>query len=457
MVWRSTRLCVLLAAFGVGLFAAAGAWADEPNQDVINMVLDALRSDDPDMRTGGIAIARDIPGEAVTKALAEELPKLPPAAQVQLLAALADRGDASALPAVIEMVKSPEESVRIAALKGISRLGGAANVSLLAERTVTTKGPEQKAAREALYRLRGPEVDSVILQAIPGASAEMKVELIGAVGERGIADGIATLLKTATDENRRVRLESLGALRVVAGPEDMPALVNLLVQVQNDADRPAAEKMVAAVAHKIEDKDHRAVAVLAVLPNVKEAAPRASLLRTLGRIGDNSALPILRAALPSREESVQDAAIRALSEWPTPEPLPDLLKVAQTAENKVHRVLALRGFVRLIGLDSDRSPEETIDLYRKAMDLAGDAAEKKRVLSGLAGTKSLAAMNMAAEYLDDVALFLEAESAAVTIGQAIYAEYPQQTTEVLRKVVKDTKNDTIRQQAQEVLDRAKSQ
>ncbi len=160
--------------------------------------------------------------------------------------------------------------------------------------------------------------------------------------------------------------------------------------------------------------------MLAVLPNVKDNPNRASLLRVLGRIGDSSALPTLRTALSSREAEIQDAAIRALSDWPTSEPVPDLLKVAQTAENARYKILALRGFVRLLGLESSRSAEETIDLYKKAMDLAGDAQEKKRVLSGLAAAKSPAALNMAAAYLDDLALHLEAESAAVQIAQGTY-------------------------------------
>ena len=89
------------------------------------------------------------------------------------------------------------------------------------------------------------------------------------------------------------------------------------------------------------------------------------------------------------------------------------------------------------------------------MDLAGDAQEKKRVLSGLAATKSLAALNMAAEYLDDVALHLEAESAAVRIAPAVVAAQPQRVKEVLQKVIQGTKNDTIRQQAQQIVSEIK--
>jgi HEAT repeat protein len=192
-----------------------------------------------------------------------------------------------------------------------------------------------------------------------------------------------------------------------------------------------------------------------VLPNVKDVPDRASLLRVLGRIGDANSLPTLRAALGSSEAEVQDAAIRALSDWPTAEPVPDLLKVAQTSTNQVHKVLALRGFVRLLGLESNRPAEQTIDLYKKAMDLAGDAPEKKRVLAGLAATKSLVALDLAAGYLDDVALHLEAESAAVRIAPAVVAAHPQRVKEVLQKVIQGTKNDAIREQAQQIVSQIK--
>ncbi len=452
MVRQSKRFCSRsIVALAVGLLGMTVV-ADEANREIIKMVIDALRSDDPEMQTGAITILREIPGEEVTKALVQELPRMSAAGQVRLLSALADRGDMAALPAVIELSgKSQDESVRVAALKTIGQLADASSVALLAGRAAACKSVEQKAAREGLYRLRGAEVDAAILQNLASAEPEVKVELISAIGERNIAAGVEALMAAAKDENRKVRLESFKVLKIVAEPEQLPALVNLLLDVRNESDRSEAEKMVAAVAHKIEDKGRQAAAVLAVLPNVKDVPNRASLLRVLGRIGDSSALPTLRTALSSREADLQDAAIRALSDWPTAEPVPELLKVAQTSENRVHKVLALRGFVRLLGLENGRSPEETIDLYKKAMTLAGDAAEKKRVLSGLASTKSLAALNMAVEYLGDLALYQEAELAAVQIAQGIYGSYPQQTKEALQKVLQGTKNDALRQQAQEII------
>ncbi|HSW01698.1 MAG TPA: HEAT repeat domain-containing protein [Sedimentisphaerales bacterium] len=441
-------LTIALALVGASVSAVS---ADEADQEIIKMVIDALKSPDPEMQTGAIAIVREIPGPEVTKALAQELPNLGATAQVQLISALADRGDALALSAVIEAGKSQDESVRIASLKAIGQLGNASSVTVLADRAATSKGAEQKAARESLYRLRSTEVDAAILQSLASAKADVKAELVTAIGERNIANSVELLLKAAGDEDRKVRVESLKVLKIVGKPDDLPAMVNLLLEIKGEADRTEAEKTIAVVAHKIEDKTRQAAAALAVLPNVKDTPNRASLLRVLGRIGDSSALPTLRAALGNREPEIQDATIRALSDWPTSEPVPDLLKVAQTAENARYKVLALRGLVRLLGLESGRSAEETIDLYKKAMDLAGDAQEKKRVLSGLASARSVAALNMVAAYLDDLALYQEAESAVVQIAQGTYGADPQRTKEVLAKVIQVTKQDAVRQQAQNLI------
>ncbi len=190
---------------------------------------------------------------------------------------------------------------------------------------------------------------------------------------------------------------------------------------------------------------------------MKETAARSSLLNVLGRIGDNTALPVLTAALKDENVEVQTAAVRAMADWPTPEPLDELIKIAESSGNKMHRTLALRGFVRLLGMASDRSEGRTIEMYKKAMGLAPDTGEKKRVLSGLAGMKSLAALQMAAGYLDDETLSIESGAAVINIAGGIYSDYPEQAKDMLNRIVKTTKVDSLRQQAQELINKLEQQ
>ncbi|MCP4257428.1 MAG: HEAT repeat domain-containing protein [Planctomycetes bacterium] len=437
----------------VFLCCCAVCFGASEQDEAVTIVLDILKSDDQEMQAVAIAMVKDMPGMEVTKALIKELPKLSAASQVQLLSALSDRGDNAALPAVITAVNEGEESVRIAALKAVGQLGDNTSVDLLARTAAATRGAEQKAARESLYRLRGSKVDEAILVGITKAQPKAKVELIKSAGERNISTGVSTLLKTAKDSDRKVRLESLKVLKVVAGPEHLPALVELLLNLQSSSDLNEARKMIASVAHKIEDKNHQAEAVLAVLPSVKDVKKQCSLLSVLGKIGDSNALPRLREALGSDDVNIKGAAIRALAEWPTSEPAADLMKAAENSKNKVHRILALRGSVRLLVLDDKRSSKETIGMYKKAMTLTPDAGEKKRVLSGLANIKSLDALQMATGYLQDKALLKEAESAVVTIAGSIYENFPQQTKVVLEKIVRTTGNEALQKQAQEVINK----
>ncbi|MHC4461785.1 MAG: HEAT repeat domain-containing protein [Planctomycetota bacterium] len=426
--------------------------ATEEPEDAIALVIDILKGNDQEMQAVAIAMVKEIPGTEITKALAKELPNLSVMSQVRLLSALADRGDRAALPVVIIATKFRDESVRVAALKALGDLGDASSVAMLAGTAAGTRGAEQKAARESLYRLRGPEINKTILVNIPrSAGPKVKVELILSTGKRNIATGVKTLLKTTQDSDRKVRLESFKALKTVAGQKDLPALVDALIGVQSEADRREAEKTVVAVAHKISEKNRRAKVVLAALPSVKEVRSRCSLLRVLGKIGDDGAVPTLRTALKDKDDKVKDAAIRALSDWPTTEPLSDLLNVAQSSDNKIHRVLALRGFVRLIGLISERPAKETIEMYKQAMDLASSAASKRLVLSGLANVKSIGALEMAASYLEDKSLQQEAEFAVVKIAGGIGGSHPQQSKDVLKKVIQISKNDSLRRQAQEAI------
>ncbi|MHC4145937.1 MAG: HEAT repeat domain-containing protein [Planctomycetota bacterium] len=429
------------------------AASEQPQDEAVGIVLDILKSGDQEMQAVAIAMVKDMPGTEVTKALTKELPNLSAAGQVQLLSVLGDRGDAVARPAVVTAAKAKDQSVRIAALRALGQLGDDSTVGLLAQAAAKTRGAEQKAARDSLYRLRGPKVDQAILAAIPKAEPKTKVELISSVGERNVNAGVETLLKTAKDPDRKARTESFRVLKVIAGPEHLPALVQLLVDAQSSSDRSEGQKTVAAVAHKIEDKNRQAEAVLVKLRSVKQIPGRCSLLGVLGKIGDDKALPVLTAALKEKNADVQTAAIRALAEWPTSEPLADLLKIAQSSGNKVHRILALRGFVRLLRLESKREAKETVEMYKKAMGLAPDVGERRRVLSGLANTKSLGALQMAVSYLEDKTLLREAESAVVKIAGGIHADFPKQAMDLLKRIVETTQSDSLRQQAQEVISR----
>ena len=172
----------------------------------------------------------------------------------------------------------------------------------------------------------------------------------------------------------------------------------------------------------------------------------------LGKIGNKKALGVLQQALQDKDADVRSAVIRALSDWPTDEPIDNLLKIAQTSDNKIHQVLALRGFIRLVGLDSDRPADQAVKMYKEAMELASNDGEKKMVLSGLKDVKSYEAMKMAQACLDDKALQAEAEAAVVEIAwTTTHASHPEETKKLLKKILETSTNESLRTRAKQIL------
>jgi HEAT repeat protein len=431
-----------------GMLVTAG---DKTGEVMVEM----LKSADKPIQTAAIATLKDVAKTDIIKAAAEQLPNLEAVQQSQLISALADCGDKAALPAVQAAVKNSNDFVRVAALKAVGILGDASCVDMLVMTASSSGGEEQKAAQESLYRLKGVDVDGAILKKLPDADAKVKVELVRSCEQRNMKAATAILMKTAKDADAKVRIESIKALRALAGPQDLQALIELQLAASGN-DRSELEKTVVAVAKKIPEDKGQGAAVLTAMSSAKDLDAKCSLLSVLGKIGDTAALPVLRESLGSKEDKIKDAAVRALSDWPTAEPAADLLKVAQTSENQVHKTLALRGYVRLAGLKSNRPAEETMKMYKDAMLLAADVSEKKMVLSGLGGTDSFEAMEMASSYLGDKDLKDEAEAAIVKIAEERIKNTPRarasaQTKEMLQKVIDGTTNESLREQAQKLL------
>jgi len=434
--------------------AAARGMIETAGDKTSEVIVEMLKSADKPIQTVAIATLKEVAKTNVIKAAAEQMANLEAGQQAQLISALTDCGDKVALPTVLAAAKNSHDLVRVTALRAMGTLGDVSSVDMLVGAAAVSGGEEQKAAQESLYRLRGADVDDAILEKLPEADAKAKVELVRSCEQRDIKASVPVLMKTAKDADAKVRIESIKAMRAVAGPQDISALIELQLAASGN-DRNELEKTVVAVTRKIPEDKGQATNVLAALPMAKDVDAKCSLLSVLGKIGDEAALPVLRKSLGDKEDKITDAAVRALSDWPTAAPAADLLKVAQTSENQVHKTLALRGYVRLAALKSNRPAEETMKMYKDAMALAADASEKKMVLSGLGSTNSFEAMQMAAGYLDDKELKEEAEVAVVKIAETTMKEHSSQTKETLQKVINGTTNESVREQAQKLLKQGK--
>jgi HEAT repeat protein len=400
------------------------------------------------------AIAADhlryMPGNELTKRIIAELPKLSASAQAKVLAALGDRKDPAALPAIVGAVSSADETISVAALAALGRLGGADNVALLADNVAAPSVRKSAAAQASLNQLRGAEVDARILQCLNQRDSKTQNELIRCLAERVAVTALPALVKTAQTGNPALRNNLYKALGALAELKDLPALTQLLAQAKDEATVGAAENAIATACSRQADQAKCLQVLLADYSKASTPA-RCALLRVLGTMGITQVLPTVREALKESNAQVQDTALRVLANWPTAEPAGDLLQVVRQTSDLTRRVLALRGYVSMAGLPS-LSGETRLKMYRQALEQAQRPEEKKLALGGLASVNNPQAMQVAQTYLDDATVKAEAALAIVKIAGAIKEHNPEAVRAPLQMILAASADAGLKSQAQKILD-----
>ena len=417
----------------VRMAAWRGTVLSKPDQ-AAGMICQALISGDAGRESMALRLVPEAAGgSAATAQFAECLGNASPPIQTLLIGALALRRDAGACGAVETAASSPDAAVRLAALTALGSLGNESTVKLLVERTLADAGtPEGDAARGSLLRLRAPRVNEALAGMLLQQTAGDKPELVRLLAARQASEVVGELEKMTADADATVRTESWKALGSLSRAADVKRLLERLLDVQ-EVDREEAERAVAAVLKKAAQPD--VSPVLQQLDAVGAPVAQSSLLRILGAVGDDRGLPALRKGVQSGDPSVRDAAIRGLAAWPTPASFEDLVNIARSAPESVHRVLALRGAIRLSSQVTGHTPEQTTKLVGELLQLAREPAERKAVLAKLGQCPTPDALQLARQFLDQPELATEAGLAVTQIVDAIRATHRADAVAALQQVM----------------------
>ncbi|TKJ35953.1 MAG: hypothetical protein CEE38_13160 [Planctomycetes bacterium B3_Pla] len=412
-------------------------------------VAQSLKSGNKDLYGMAATIVRTVPEKKTAETLAADLPELEPNVQVLLINALAARGDGAALTTLKDACGNDNASVRNAALSALGKTGDETCIPLLINHAGRGAGEQRDAVLGSLAGLRGEKVNAALVERLRNGDNTEKAVICRALLQRNAVETAPALVEAAEVGNRSVRAEALKALRSLAGQEEIPALVDLIFVVE-PAEADEVGKALAAVASR--NSMHRQCTenILARHDGAKNVNQRIALLLTLGGLGHDLALPILRKGLLDDSSEIRYAAIKALSAWPNAAPAGDLLDVVRSTSNQTHRVLALRGHIDLINA-AVLPAAQKLEHYQQAMKLARQDAQKKKVLSVLADLDTLKAFQTAMSQFDDPSLKNEAALAACRIAQKIHTSKGNQLKDDLKKIAEADISDSTRRQAREIL------
>jgi len=445
LMWGAGNPAYLRAAALKGLAQADAI-------EAMPLVLESLSDREKAIRQMAVYIVQRAPGvasQSTTQMLVARLPSLEPQVQAMLIRALGVRGDKTALPAVTKSLGSSDPAVRLAALEAAGSLGDASVVGILAEYAARTKGPEQEAARESLYSLRGADINGAIVGQMERVGSDAKVELIEALGQRSAEEGVDALLAAARGKESAVGTAALRVLRDLAVAKDVPGLVDLLA-TSLAAQRGDAVRTLAAVAKRCGAGGKATELLLAKYSLAGAPGLKGALLAAMGEIQDGKALPVLLAALSKKDSSLQirSIVIRALGAWPSYEPAKALLDIARSSKDRTERVLALRGWIDLTALHAPA--DRKLADYEQVLKIAEDN-EKRRVLGQLADIKNPAALRVAQGYLSSPETANEAALAVTAIGEAIYSSEPEAVAAAMNAVRGSAVGEAVKERAGKIL------
>ena len=424
---------VQIAALG-GLIMARGQMA-------LPLLTEVMTGKDAQMQGSALKFLRDAGGNESAKTVAGLLPKVAPATQVLLLDDLAARGDPSTAPTVLAAAQGQDANVNLAAVRALGRVGGAAALPVLLPMTVGS-GALADEARRSLDRLPGADVNPALIAMVDKAAPDARAQIIRTLGVRRAAAAVPVIAKAAEDANPAVRMEAGKAIQLLADEKAAPAIVSLVVKARTDEERQAAEQSLASLCGRAANKGAWVDAIVTAMTSADVPA-KAALIRAVGRAGGAKALAAVKAAsAKDAPAELQDAAVRAMADWPDATVAPDLVAIAKDDAKPANQVLAIRGLLRLSALPAVDAAAR-LKLCLDALAAAKRPEEKKLAMAGLGALKDPAALKAVEPYLGDDALKEEAAAAAVRIARNLGPASQDQVKAVMPKVIAATKDVTV--------------
>ncbi len=370
---------LILTLAALSLVAVGPAQAQQPDEAVLEMVVELIQDPDKDMRALGLQQVREaLPGAAVTKRLTELLPKLAPEPRTELLEALGERRDTAARPALLHWANSGKEpQVRAAALDALGHIGTADDVPLLAEKAAKGTGAEREAARSALSRMRAERAEAAMTKLLASAESAVQMALLDVLADRRATEAVPAVLACAKQRDPNVRIAAINSLRYLATAQHVSELVQLLAAAKSGYERWRTELALLNVCARHGQACAEPLVQAFKLAN--SVPTQLSLLHCLARVGGTQSLSIVAASAVDGPEPVRTEAVRMLAGWPDRAVVPTLRRLAALGNPLRHRVLALRALIRVSLNSASTDPEEK--LVAEYLRVAGEArAEIEAVL-----------------------------------------------------------------------------
>ncbi|MGA4577537.1 HEAT repeat domain-containing protein [Limisphaera sp. VF-2] len=411
----------------------------------------AIESPELSVVHAGLRAAMEMPDPAVTRALADVLPRLQPERQLLVLETLAVRRDAQALPVLLRATNSLDRAVQLTAFRALGELGDPRAAGPLTSWIMDSDPERRELARAALASLPGAGVDRLILGMLDRSDPATQLAGLDLVARRRLAAALPRLLRLATAEEPAVRQAALKQVGELGAVHHWNALLDLIRKLSSPEDLATARDALVNLAERIGAGGPQTEAVLTTLHGASPAQATV-LYHLLAQLGGTKPLQVTAAAARTGSPEQQTAAFQALLQWRTPDVADELLWFAEQAGDPRRRQDALRRYLQWAS-DPELPEDRRLAMCRQAHRIVQDTAGQKQLLAALSTIGQGEVIPLVRPLLDSPETREEACAAVVAVAERLRKRsenraLPEPVLQALDAVARMTSNAELAKRAQ---------
>ncbi len=241
------------------------------------------------------------------------------------------------------------------------------------------------AAAQALRQAEGGDVvNDMLVRHLSSAKSPMaKANLVKIIGLREIGDTFSNILPLVRDADSNVRRAAWTALGFVSQGDDLSPLLAELPHVPDKEADFAEQAAVSAIEAQSDRNNAIAPVIAAYRGGDTKDAVRALLLRVLGRVGGGDSLAVIMEAMADPAVIVRKAALSAIAQGPSSDPLPALAARLPHESDPACRLLLLTAATQLCSQSGELPQSELFAQAQRLYEASKDVREKDQALAAI--------------------------------------------------------------------------
>jgi len=371
----------------------------------VRELLNAAYTQEPSERNGLFKIIGEIADESSIDDLLARIEGKDPVARLHIINVLARFNLPKVQQAVQKQLKDTSKFIRSAALSALAKMDGPFDMPILVGMLRDPEIEVQNKAVDVVVKANHPETIKYLVDVLKDENEYARRAAVEVLNVVGTSKSVKYLLEVIADSDWWVRTRAADALGKIGGPRVVDAVLALIKDENQDSRRAAIEIL-------NQTKDERAVAQLIDATRDPDWWVSERAVDALAEIGSSKALPRFIDMLQGEAKSLP-TVIRAIGKIGDQKSLESLLPLLARPENEI-KVEAIAALAKL----ADERRADTIRVRLQAVSTNADGTLSQAVaraiqeLDNRFSTQQIAA-NKRAEKLQEPAKTLLIDNAAL--------------------------------------------